>query len=428
MADSDDDDFVCTPGPSKRKKTRTISPKKRPKKLSQSVSAPDLDRSRKKLSAEYCVNCQMPFDLLHRWESVEVHASTCLETDFASLPDCPDGQGCDNTIRSHFTKFNHVALASFRDLGRSSHVVERSQLPKFVFKKSDPKVSSTDDSSIKIITESTRISDVADETRMSKEPKVGKESSEEAFETALLDQTTNVFSDDDDLFEELTNRALEIDAVKSPEGAIEIQVKVDPNVKLESLVMKIPSPSEASQIDVVGRINSNRKQGTLDSFFGLKTSSKTVSEATSARFANHHRGDSLKSDGISDQNGVKKQRVCPFYKKIPDTSFTVDAFSYGQVPGVTHYFLSHFHYDHYSGMTKSWNLPVVCSPITAKLILLKIRMDKSHLTVINLNQPYVINKVEITLLDANHCPGSVMFLFKVTSSLILAAKKPVTYY
>ena len=112
----------------------------------------------------------------------------------------------------------------------------------------------------------------------------------------------------------------------------------------------------------------------------------------------------------------KPNRQCPFYKKIPNTTFTVDAFSYGTVPNITHYFLSHFHYDHYGGMTKSWNHPVICSPITAKLIFLKIKTNSKFIKILHLNEPEVIEKTEVTLLDANHCPGSVMFLFKLPNN------------
>ena len=59
---------------------------------SMSISEPEnvLNRKTAKKSV-YCGNCQMPFNLLLRWESPEVHASSCLETDFRKVPACPQG-------------------------------------------------------------------------------------------------------------------------------------------------------------------------------------------------------------------------------------------------------------------------------------------------------------------------------------------------
>ena len=59
---------------------------------SMSVSGPEkvLNRQTTKKSV-YCGNCQMPFSLLLRWESPEVHATSCLETDFRKVPACPQG-------------------------------------------------------------------------------------------------------------------------------------------------------------------------------------------------------------------------------------------------------------------------------------------------------------------------------------------------
>ncbi|XP_067625332.1 DNA cross-link repair 1A protein isoform X2 [Eurosta solidaginis] len=122
------------------------------------------------------------------------------------------------------------------------------------------------------------------------------------------------------------------------------------------------------------------------------------------------------TEGTSTKGGrVKKVRICPPYKTVAGTTFAVDAFQYGQIAGVTHYFLTHFHADHYQGLTRKFAMPLYVSPLTARLVRALIPVEDQYLHEIELNQPIKINDVEVTAIDANHCPGAVLFVFKLST-------------
>ncbi|XVF16081.1 hypothetical protein REPUB_Repub10bG0000600 [Reevesia pubescens] len=107
-------------------------------------------------------------------------------------------------------------------------------------------------------------------------------------------------------------------------------------------------------------------------------------------------------------------RVCPFYKKIPGTAFTVDAFRYGCVEGCSAYFLTHFHSDHYAGLTSGWSHgPIYCTPLTARLLTLCLSVNPSFINPLELDKEHAIQGVKATLLEANHCPGAALIHFRL---------------
>ncbi|KAG0044077.1 DNA break repair nuclease [Gryganskiella cystojenkinii] len=116
------------------------------------------------------------------------------------------------------------------------------------------------------------------------------------------------------------------------------------------------------------------------------------------------------------QPRTKVSRPCPFYKKMPDTSFTVDAFCYGAVEECEAYFLTHFHSDHYGGLTSSWSQgPIYCSSITANLVESRLRVNPKYIKRLPMYVPTVVQGITVRLMDANHCPGSVLFVFDLES-------------
>ncbi|XP_050372696.1 DNA ligase 6 isoform X2 [Argentina anserina] len=106
----------------------------------------------------------------------------------------------------------------------------------------------------------------------------------------------------------------------------------------------------------------------------------------------------------------------PHSKLIPNTRFAVDAFRHAGAFSIS-YFLSHFHSDHYTGLSPNWSQGLVfCSPTTARLLTHVLRVPSPFVVPLPLRQPLLIDGCHVLLLDANHCPGAVQFLFKLPNS------------
>ena len=110
------------------------------------------------------------------------------------------------------------------------------------------------------------------------------------------------------------------------------------------------------------------------------------------------------------------QRTCPFYKILPGFLICVDAFRYGAVEGCNAYFLSHFHSDHYIGLTSSWcHGPIYCSHVTANLVRRQLRVDPKWVVDLEFDARVEVpgtRGVQVTMIPANHCPGSSLYLFE----------------
>ncbi|CED85491.1 Predicted hydrolase involved in interstrand cross-link repair [Phaffia rhodozyma] len=128
---------------------------------------------------------------------------------------------------------------------------------------------------------------------------------------------------------------------------------------------------------------------------------------------------------VEDDRSIKRggkvikageRRRAPFFKVLTGMPICVDGFRYGKIPKVTAYLLSHAHSDHYTKLSKTWKHgPIYCSQTTANLIIRKLGVDSKWVKPLEFDKPTELpgtGGVVCTMIEANHCPGSAIFLFE----------------
>ncbi|KAL4402088.1 DNA cross-link repair protein Pso2/Snm1 [Malassezia pachydermatis] len=117
---------------------------------------------------------------------------------------------------------------------------------------------------------------------------------------------------------------------------------------------------------------------------------------------------------LPGEKKVVGSRRMPFYKILDGMPISVDAFRYGAIPGCTAYILTHFHSDHYGGLTSKWvHGPIYCTQITARLVEKHLHVDPQWLHPLPWDKSVLLpdtGGVHVTCIPANHCPGAAMIV------------------
>ncbi|KAL4650622.1 hypothetical protein ACB092_01G100800 [Castanea dentata] len=164
-------------------------------------------------------------------------------------------------------------------------------------------------------------------------------------------------------------------------------------------------------VDETNKVAANKL--ITDYFPGSASDRKKVTTSGGQSRVETRSSNSGRKRAVSKNNVAnRKFKDVPSWCCIPGTPFRVDAFRHLR-GDCSHWFLTHFHMDHYQGLTRSFcHGKIYCSSITASLVNMKIGIPWDRLQVLPLNQKINIAGIDVTCLDANHCPGSIMILFE----------------
>lgn len=214
----------------------------------------------------------------------------------------------------------------------------------------------------------------------------------------------------------------------SLEGLSEQASSVHVNACLDGKPIPIPSPVKAERDSIPTPVITAKAfkrpprppREAQANPFQLGTKKEGASTSAFSKLMAGHAEDAAWATAAAANNAARGkpsfERTCPFYKIMPGFFIAVDAFRYGAVKGQNAYFLSHFHSDHYIGLTSSWSHgPIYCSKVTGNLVRQQLRVDPKWVVDLDFEVKTEIpgtEGVHCTMISANHCPGSSLFLFE----------------
>lgn len=105
------------------------------------------------------------------------------------------------------------------------------------------------------------------------------------------------------------------------------------------------------------------------------------------------------------------------YRSVPGCpEFVVDGFTAKYTSQCDFFFLTHYHADHYVGLSRTFRRgTIVASTITCRLLVQHLGLDPTTLRRLDPGESiHVKEGVIVTALESHHCLGSVMFLFRAT--------------
>lgn len=122
---------------------------------------------------------------------------------------------------------------------------------------------------------------------------------------------------------------------------------------------------------------------------------------------------------------IKREKACiPEHKILQFEGeanvLAADAFCYAPHESICVYLLTHFHADHYGGMSKSWfdiagARYLLCTPVTGKLVKARFGIGPNCTLLETPLGSWVDipdTDIQVLALDANHCPGAGIFVVR----------------
>eukprot|EP00127_Corallochytrium_limacisporum_P002845 Clim_evm24s142 gene=Clim_evmTU24s142 len=336
-----------------------------------------------------CPVCQWP-------HANGVHVMACIESFSHPMLPCPDEAYCDNGNEDHYAEFNHHTLAEAVAIQDDDSHFEL---------ENGSSVSAVEEPSMKGDAVETELptKNLQVHRHKRKGPSDDLDSQPEQAITGLKRRPKQGHLGG------FLNLPQELQEKRLTPAQVHARKRIEQRKKRREAMAKLRAREPEWLEDPEGEIGPPKPKGDGDMYVEAGNTDEKIAKTKDPRIMD------VVTERLEKQQQPQTPRKCPFYKWIPATKFTVDAFMYGKVERCTHYFLSHFHSDHYGGLTKHFDHgKIVCNQVTANLVNSKLGVAWEKITVVPMRKGVEFpGGVEVVVVDANHCPGAAMFVFKL---------------